>query len=70
MLCKNVKSKDLSVFGVDFNIWVKVCCEVKNGYIKIFLNNQIGFEGIQNVIADRKIGTRIRFKGAVEMKRF
>jgi hypothetical protein len=70
LLGNKVKSKDLSVFGVDFNDWVKVRCEVKNGQIKVFVNNQLGFEGNQGSITGNIVGTRIRFRGAGEMKRF
>jgi hypothetical protein len=31
MLGENAKRKDVSVFGVDFNDWVKVHFKVKNG---------------------------------------
>ncbi|MGL4631291.1 MAG: hypothetical protein ACRCVT_08805 [Leadbetterella sp.] len=69
-ISKEAKSKNLAVFGVDFQKWVKVRCEVKNAIIKVFINDQLGFEGEQDKIKGRVVGTRIRFKGAGEVKRF
>ncbi len=64
------KTKDLSLFGVDFGDWVSVRYAVKNNYAKIFVNNQLAYEGIQNPLMGTVVGTRIGFKGAGEVRRF
>lgn len=64
------KTKDVSLFGVNFDDWVTVRCEVKNAQMKIFINQQLAFEGAQDAIGGEIIGARIRFKGAGEVKYF
>ncbi len=63
-------TKDLSGFGVNFNDWVKVKFEVRNNFAKIFINDQLVYEGNQKMDIGRIVGTRIRFKGTGSVRFF
>lgn len=63
-------TKDLSGFGVDFNYWVKVTCEVNSNYIKIYINDLLAFEGKQKADIGKIVGTRIRFMGGGSVRNF
>lgn len=63
-------AKDLSFFGVDFNEWATIRCEVKNNYAKVFVNHQLAFEGQQTANVGKIVGARLKFKGAGEFRRF
>lgn len=62
--------KDLSLFGVNFNDWVNVRFEAKDGHVKIFINNQLAYEKQPMTNIGRIIGARISFAGAGEMRGF
>ncbi len=63
-------TKDLSGFGVNFNDWIKVKYEVRNNFAKIFINNQLVYEGNQKMDIGQIFGTRIRFKGTGSVRYF
>lgn len=67
---KDGSVKDLSLFGVNFNDWVKVRFEAKNSHFKIFINNQLAYEKQAMTDIGSIIGVRINFTGAGEMRRF
>lgn len=63
-------TKDLSGFGVNFNDWIKVKYEVRNNLAKIFINEQLVYEGNQKMDIGQIFGTRIRFKGTGSVRYF
>lgn len=63
-------TKDLSGFGVNFNDWIKVKYEVRNNFAKIFINNQLVYEGNQKMDIGQIFGSRIRFKGTGSVRYF
>jgi len=63
-------TKDLSGFGVSFNDWVKVRYEVQNSHAKIYINDQLVYEGNQKMDIGQIFGTRIRFKGTGSIRYF
>lgn len=63
-------TRDLSLFGVNFNDWIKVRYEVSNNHAKIFVNNQLAYQGQQKGMIGKVVGTRLQFRGAGAMKTF
>lgn len=66
----NGQTHDLSAFGVDYNNWVKVRCEVQNKEIQLFINDSLAYKGKFSEDIGKIVGTRIRFMGTGEVKRF
>lgn len=56
------KKTDLSAFGCDLSNWVKVRCEGKNNKGRIFINDQLAFEGKINS-SKKIVGMIFRFQG-------
>jgi hypothetical protein len=66
----NGKTFDFSAFGVNFNDFVKVTCEVKDQKIRLFINQQIAYKGDFKHDIGKIVGTRIGFLGTGEVKSF
>ena len=57
------KQKDLSAFGVDFNEFVKLRVESKNGKARIFLNDRLAYEVPNDISRSKIIGIDYVFQG-------
>ncbi|RYU96911.1 hypothetical protein [Emticicia agri] len=57
------RTNDLSDFGVDFQDFVKVKCEVQNQKIKIWVGEKLAYQGDFTKPIGKIVGTRIRFMG-------
>lgn len=64
------KTFDFSKFGVDFEDFVKLQCEVKNNKILIRINGVIAYESDFKQSFGKIVGTRIRFEGTGTIQRF
>ncbi|WP_435357349.1 hypothetical protein [Emticicia sp. SJ17W-69] len=66
----NGKTHNLSAFGVDYSTWVKVKCVAKNQKIQIYINDVLAYQSDYTKNIGKIVGTRIRFMGTGEVKRF
>jgi len=57
------KQVDLSAFGVDFNSFVKVRVESKNGKGKIFINDKLVYTVERDIIRSKIVGFDFNFQG-------
>jgi hypothetical protein len=57
------KEQDLSCFGVDFNNFVKLKIEARNGKASIFLNDKLCYEVDHGIITSKIIGIDFVFQG-------
>ena len=57
------KQNDLSVFGVDFNSFVKVKIETVDRKAKIFLNDKLVYSINQDIVKSKIIGFDFAFQG-------
>jgi hypothetical protein len=58
------RTKDLSAFGVDFQDWVKVRCEVKNQVFKVFIKQELAYQGGFKQKIGNIVGIGASFEGA------
>ena len=58
------KQTDLSAFGVDFNDYVKLRIESKNGKANVFINDRLAHAINQDIVKAKIIGISYRFRGA------
>ncbi|GAB3957524.1 hypothetical protein GCM10028805_50380 [Spirosoma harenae] len=68
----DARDTDLSAFGADLSQWVDVRCEVRNGLVKLFVNNKKAYE-FQTTAAPKDIvGISYDFEGtgSVDAVRF
>lgn len=66
----NGQTYNLSAFGVDYANWIKVKCIAQNQQIQVYINNLLAYKGSFTKGIGKIVGTRIRFMGTGEVKRF
>jgi hypothetical protein len=57
------KKQDLSAFGTDFNDFINVKVESKNGKAAIFLNDHLAYNIEKNIMKSQIIGVEVVFQG-------